>query len=171
MATKGPIPKPPEQLASWRGDPNRKGSSAHNTPKPKKGSPPMPPDLPDGAREVWLRTLPLLESSKVITVIDGDVLRDYSVAVMFLQDCVVILNRDGFSKKGEKGDRTYLTPEAQMYPRLVATVSRLSDKLGLSPSARTRIQATPIEEPADDEAGKKRAAIAEVFNGMVPGEG
>ena len=168
MGERGPAPSPPENLVGWRANENYKGSNGYKTPKPKKGSPPMPPDMSEGAREVWLRTLPLLEASRIITVDDGDVLHQYCVAVDLWRECYRIVNRDGFSRKGETGDRTYTTPEAQLLPRYSTDMQRLSNMLGLSPSARTRIQATPSDpEPPDDEAGKKQKKIKDEY-GMTP---
>ena len=162
MATKGPIPKPPEQLASWRGDPKRKGSSAYKTPKPKKGSPPMP-DLTEDARAVWLETLPLLEQMRVVTKADRGVLQQYcETKALWAKSCKSI-NENGISR--EKDGRSYLSPEYRAFKDMSPELQRLSNLLGLNPSARTRIQVKP-EEPTD----RKNAATRKKFKGLAPEE-
>ena len=168
MGRRGPAPTPVELRVGHRANPDYPSSNICNMPKPKKGSPPMPPNMSEAAQAHWHKTLPILESMGVVTVADADVLYHYCETFVKWEENRQFVDEHGVSEIGKDG-RSFLRPEYRVFKDMSAEMHRLGDKLGLNPSARTRLEAKPTEEPSDDEAGKKRAATKKKF-GMVPGE-
>ncbi len=159
---------PAEQHAGWRGNPKYKGSAGFKAPKPAKGEPPMPYGLSEGARQVWQEVVPSLLRMRVLSVEDGHDLERFCELTAVWRDCRDFVVEHGVSDTTRQGRRKF--PEAELMSKYHGDLQRISDRLGLNPSARTRVPVNGEPEPTDDKAGKKRQALMDNF-GMVPGEG
>ena len=118
-----------------------------NEPRPLSGEPEMPTYLDREARRQWKRLVPILLSMRVLTVADGMALatlcQAHSILVEALQD----------KRKASKGGGSGLlmkTPAGyvQQSPLIgiinsqVEIIHRISREFGLTPSSRTRLEAT-----------------------------
>lgn len=168
MGQRGPAPKPVELRVGHRANPDYASSNICNTPAPKKGSPPMPPDMSEAAQAHWHKTLAILEDMRVVTVADGDVLHHYCETFVKWDEARKDVDLHGISEQAGKDGRSFPRPEYRVFKDMSAELFRLFAVLGLSPSARARIEVTPKDpEPADDEAGKKQRKIKDEY-GMTP---
>jgi len=159
MGKRGPAPKPVEQCVGWRGNPKYRGSNGYKTPKPKKGRPAMPFDLSDDAKDVWRRTLPILERQRTLSKDDLDYLKRYCATFAIWDRCRAIVDVTGVGEKTKTGSR--VTPEAHMMSKLGGDLERQGDKLGLNPSSRTRMQVPPEAPSKDDDVLKFLPQAAE----------
>ena len=147
MSPRGPSPKPTkilEMAGSWRAK-ARKGE-----PHPEQGAPSCPAWLDDEAKAEWRRVTPELERTGVIAKIDRSVL---AACCQRWADYVRL--REELATEGA----TFTTPQGYVAKNPKATLMnealdhwlKLSDRLGLSPAARTRVHGTPQEAEGKDE--------------------
>lgn len=125
-------------------NPQRRNKSE---PKPLRGSPDVPESLLDDpvAMSCWTRTCKTLEGMGILTLAEHSVLELYCVtysqwrnlsAFVANGNCTVVTDRGG----------TATSPEANQVHKYSATLIKLMAELGLTPSSRSRIHATPEEE-------------------------
>ena len=130
MGGKGPAPKPTVLLSSeWRKK-KRRGE-----PTPPIKAPCRPRWLTKYARNEWDYIVPQLAELRVLTRLDRSALAAYCVAAGRL--------REG-----------YETDNAKIINEAISQILRLSERLGLSPSDRTRLRTPPSADKATN--GKKR---------------
>ncbi len=155
MGRRGPAPWPSAKhklTGGWRGNPKYKGSNACNEPQPEKGRPICPAWLSPEAKRVWKRLLPILEQMRVCTKADIDLLTCYCEKFAHWRECVTFLRKHGdtypiyhYLKDGTRGEAKGFTNFPQVKTALAEAEAliRMGDRLGLSPSARTRISVEP----------------------------
>jgi len=164
MGKRGPLPQP-TLLKLARGETR---PSRHNVREPATrhlAEPPRPPAWLDPiGRDTWRELAALLTSSRVLGEQDllllallADQTSVYRRAAAFLAtkgESFVLLDGDG----NPKGVQAY--PQVAIRQRAAEELRRLCEHFGLSPSARTRVQADPASGPTELEVflGGKRGA-------------
>ncbi len=143
MGSRGPAPTPTAILranGSWRGDINA------NEPKPKRGVPKAPFSLKGKAGKAWKFLAPILDEIGVLTVIDGHALARYCVLWARWREAEDFLEKHGttFAEKNKDGEVIGMKafPQVKMSLDLAAAILRLEQSFGMSPSARSRIDAS-----------------------------
>ncbi len=95
----------------------------------------------------WQRIVPVLKYTAGIGDVDTAVLRDYCICVARIDQCEREISRNGLLMQGERGmQKNGATTIVGQYRSQLA---RYIGELGLSPSARGRIQ--PPENGGDDD--------------------
>lgn len=101
------------------------------------------------AAEEWGRVVPVLKFTAGIGDVDTAVLKDYCVCVARIDQCERSIAKHGLLMQGERGmQKNGATTIVGQYRSQLA---RYIGELGLSPSARGRIQ--PPETGGDDDGG------------------
>ena len=154
MGKRGPKPTPTEILklhGSWRGKLNK------NEPKPEPGRPTCPSWISDSDKRVWKAVVPILEKMRVLTKADLNAVTRYCVMFSQWRRCVEFVAKHGetYTVKDAKGRsvRLDLFPQVKLAVSLGESMLRLEAHFGLTPSARSRIEAA-VEEPKN--TGKAR---------------
>lgn len=141
-----PGPKPtPTKLRIVRGDrPDR-----INTKEPKAPStgPRCPSWLSPDAKKVWRRTTKQLESMKILSEADQDVIVAYVNAVVLYERATKIVDEVGVLVEGRR-DGMVKNPAVQVQRDQAQLIRQLAGELGLTPSSRGRLV---IEEAAEDD--------------------
>ena len=121
----------PEVLAEWR----RRVNAAEGSDRCRAR-----------AQAEWRRVVPLLVRTAGLADVDRSIVVDYCVTVARLEECERRISLEGLVVMGQRGEcRNPLTTVASQYrTQLKAYIG----ELGLSPSARGR-----IEPPGDDDDG------------------
>lgn len=151
MGKRGPRPEP-TIIKMAKGNP---GKRPLNKSEPKPPSDDItPPDLVTGvARSKWDEVVPKLIGMGVMTNADVDTIARYCTMheqyVKYLEQ--VRRGLDVLVIRDEKGKVKYMqsTPAATMLMKLAASMLRIEQEFGLTPSARSGIGATQ-EKPRDD---------------------
>lgn len=100
------------------------------------------------ASEEWRRVVPVLHHSVGLGIVDITTLRDYCICVARIDQCERELSTNGLLQRGERGmQKNGATTIVGQYRQQLA---RYIGELGLSPSARGRLQ--PPESDADDDS-------------------
>lgn len=147
MGKRGPPPKP-SALKKLEGT-HRPDRVARREMSPPPGTPECPKHLCKLARQEWERVVPLLEASRVLTLIDQATLADYCAA-----HALAIRATRAYRKAG----LTIVTPQGILrHPAVgIAIAARaqarlLAAEFGMTPAARTRVS-TPEPEKKEDKA-------------------
>lgn len=153
MARRGPPPTPSAILklrGSWRGDLNR------NEPAPPIGRPEAP-ELSEKARIVWDKACEILEAMGVLTKADGHQLERYCRYLVRWRECEDFIAKFGINyevksskpKRYVKGKIVQYCEYPQVHEshRLAAELRRIEMNYGLTPSARSRINAAVEGKP------------------------
>ena len=151
MGKRGPRPEP-TIIKMAKGNP---GKRPLNKSEPKPPSDDItPPDWVTGvARSKWDEVVPKLVGMGVMTNADVDTIARYCTMheqfVKYLEQ--VRRGLDVLVIRDEKGKVKYMqsTPAATMLMKLAASMLRIEQEFGLTPSARSGIGATQ-EKPKDD---------------------
>lgn len=129
MGNRGPKPVPTAVLShrgSWR------AKIKPNEPKPQNGTPQCPQWLNGEAKKIWKKIVPQLVRNGIMTKLDGFAFARYCLySVLWLKE----LSNPG---------RTEATLE-----RYANQLNRLEQSFGLTPSARTSLNAD-VSEKGDD---------------------
>ncbi len=104
--------------------------------------------LPVEAQKEWRRVVPLIADR--LTDSDYGVVESYVCAVAKVQQCQVILNREGLIIESESGPKSH--PACRMQQQATISVRALAAELGLSPKSR-RHSSGPAEPESNDWAG------------------
>lgn len=99
------------------------------------------------ARREWRRSIPVLEKTAGLSVVDQAVLHDLCICVARIDQCERDISRNGIWVPGERGaQKNPSTTAAAAYRQQLKTYV---GELGLSPSSRTRL--TPPEDDSDGD--------------------
>jgi P27 family predicted phage terminase small subunit len=152
MGQRGPRPTPSAILkarGSWRGD------ATKGEPQPEAALPEPPGWLTADARAVWQQVIEQLARMKVVTRADANALARYADAFVRWRKAADFLEQKGdiYTIKGEDGTVKCVMPfpQVSIYNKLAATLLKLEQEFGLTPSARSRIQ-VPIAPDASSDA-------------------
>lgn len=154
MGARGPAPTPTDVLqlrGSWR------GNARPGEPKPTKGKPKCPKHFTKDQKAIWRRLTTLLETMNILTTVDGHQLERYCVYFCRWRACEEFIARNGISYPIKSDDATYYVvrmpntstavigfaehPQLRESHRLDAALKQIESQFGLTPAARTRIQA------------------------------
>jgi len=145
MGVRGPAPTP-TRIRVLEGNPARRPLPA-NEPRPLAGEPEMPTYLDREARRQWKRLVPILVSMRVLTVADGMQLANLCQAYSILVQAHHAMRQ---ASKGGGSGLLMKTPGGyvQQSPLIgiingqAEIIHRISREFGLTPSSRTRLEAT-----------------------------
>lgn len=149
----GPPPIPTAILRarkSWRADINKL------EPQPDGMMPEPPAFLSDAARVEWEKLAVYLNDAGLLTIIDGNDFAMYCQLLAIWIECSQFIQENGMTyevhdKLGNASHRRY--PQMATLRELTPNILKLSDKLGMNPSARSRIQIDPSRLPKTLDAG------------------
>jgi P27 family predicted phage terminase small subunit len=155
MPKPGPRPTPTRILqlrGSWRAKRNR------DEPQPRVEKPVAPPWLSEDAKKVFEHYAERLHAAGVLTVADEGVLARYADLTAQYQRCAEFIGKHGDvhvtrgrpGPNGEEGRPTGIQvfPQAKLKLALASVLLQLERELGLTPAARTGLQAEVYAEPA-----------------------
>jgi len=151
MGKRGKRPEP-TILKIAKGNPGKRPLNL-NEPRPPEGEVLAPDWVTDVARAKWDELVPKLISMGVMTVSDVDTIARYCAMheqyLKYLDQCRRGL--DVLVMRDEAGRIRYMqsTPAATMMVKLAASMLRIEQEFGLTPSARSGIVATQTEKPED----------------------
>lgn len=162
MGKRGPRPEPKRLLqlkGSWRGNLNP------NEPDPERDRPACPKWLTRDAKRMWWKLVPRLEACGLLTYIDGNVLARYCQLWSRWKKAEEFLDKFGSTYPLKTSDgkvRCFMTfPDVHIASSLAAQLTRLEQELGLTPSARSRIDLRPMPSAAERaRMGETRAFFA-----------
>ncbi len=151
MARPGPAPKPTE-TKKRAGNPGNRPLNK-DEPKPEPGAPPMPPHMEFEAAETWGWLCEVLAGMGLLAKSDVAIMMAYCDAYSEYLEARKQVEDEGLTCTGEKGGQ-YMNPAFSAESSLRKQLVSYAAELGLTPSARSRIQVTP---PAEDD--EKTAAF------------
>jgi P27 family predicted phage terminase small subunit len=140
MARPGRKPKP-TRLKILQGNPGHRRLSK-NEPKPARSTPVPPEWLDPLAKEEWGRIVPELEAIDLLTRVDGFVLEAYCTCyAQWVKHEQAIAKIGTVYQPGTKKASKYLRqlPHVAIAQKYLAEARAFAEQLGLSPSARSRI--------------------------------
>jgi P27 family predicted phage terminase small subunit len=146
-------PKQPTAIRLLRGNPSKE-AIATEEPKPPTGAPTKPAGLPADAGVIWDATVALLATvTGLLTVADGATVELFARTLARYRALEAFTEANGpvLVLRDDKGQVRFAqpSPHASLAAKLLPQLRGLAAELGLSPSARTRINIAPV--PAVDE--------------------
>lgn len=162
----GPIPKP-TVLKLLAGNPGRRKLNV-DEPRPDVVAPECPDHLAGDAREEWDRIVPLLLKNNLLTDIDGAALALYCQSFGRWAEAERKLTDmrknggDGMLIKAPSG-YPIINPYLSIAHRAMNDCYKHLQQFGLSPSSRTRAQASTPGESANGADDKKKSGAARFF--------
>jgi P27 family predicted phage terminase small subunit len=149
MGERGPAPKPTALKVlhgTYRPD---RAPEKEATPHLASGDQLKAPDwLSQGARQKWEELAPRLHSLGLLTEIDLDTLALYCTSWRNWRDAEEAVREHGSTTKAQSGYEA-VSPHVTRAKNHLSELIKLSGLLGLSPAARTRIEAAP-ETPENE---------------------
>ena len=134
-----------EKLMAGTSRPDRKRTEPTHT-----AAVPTPPDwLPRYAKTVFRRTAKLLAEAGVLSQLDRDVLSVYSVAVSRWRDAEKAMDEARVYQRTRSG-YSQVSAQYTVASRARAEVLSAAQQLGLSPTARARLEKVTPTSDADD---------------------
>ena len=122
-----------------------------NEAEPVSGVPPAPAWFTEGARREWDRLIPELEAVGLATGVDHWALVGYCESFDRYQELGEKIARMGEDRYQESASGwRQVQPEIAEQKQLLDTLCRLSGKLGISPSDRTKVEANPKSSAEED---------------------
>jgi P27 family predicted phage terminase small subunit len=110
----------------------------------------QPPEwLPEDAARKWSALAPILSRNGLLTECDLDTLALYCQTWARWRDAEDALSRDGATTTAQSGYQQ-VSAWVTIAKQCRADLLRLSDRLGLNPSARARIASVPDDTPDTD---------------------
>jgi len=150
-------PPKPTRLHILEGNPSKKKLNRRE-PEPESGIPAPPPELGEAALDEWLRITPILYDMRVLTHADLGALTAYCEAFGTWVELKrrVAAGGQEIMLTSEKG-YTYLNPIYPAIRQALQDVVKFSHELGLTPSARSRLQIdpAPVKSKFDGLIGRR----------------
>lgn len=165
MANPGRRPTPLkilEKRGSWRAKLNPL------EPRPEPGRPSCPKWISPAAKKAWRHLLPLMEPMGILTKVDRDALTRYVTTWAQWRDMIEFIDKNGViyplkkfnAATGEMDIISFKTfPQVKIALALSEQLSRLEQSFGLTPSARSRIQALVNGKSKDENEEHKKSFI------------
>jgi len=156
MPQRGRKPKPTATRAA-EGNPGRRPLNQHEPRLPPK-APPCPRHLDAEAKREWKRVVKLLGGAGIITQVDRGVLSAYCRAWSLYVEADRAVQRYGLMLMSEK-KVPYQSPYLNTMTAALKDVRSYAAELGMTPSARSRVQAAGGEGDGFDAftAGARKA--------------
>ena len=148
MGRRGPAPTPTKLLqlrGSWKGD-SRKGE-----PEPTLGEPSCPTWLDPEAKDEWRRVVPSMLAAGTLAYVDRAVLAGFCQSWADYHRAVKAVQNEGETAETPQG-YPMKNPWVTIKNEAWARYNKAAGDLGLSASARTRIQTAPPQV----KSGKER---------------
>lgn len=147
MAKRGRKPKP--TAAKIRaGNPGRRALN-QNEPKPKLRAPPCPRHLDKVARAEWRRVCRELLELGILTSIDRSVLIAYCESWSLYVAAHAKVAEEGSVLISEKTGAPYQSPYLSQMTAAMKAMVGYAVELGMTPSARSRVQVQPPKKAND----------------------
>ena len=146
----GPPPKP-TMLKILQGNPGKRDLNKREPQPECVENPPPPAHMLALAKEKWRELAPQLSRLRLLTKVDLDLLENYCDAYAKKRAADEFLKKHGVSY-GKKVRRQY--PQVAVSERCGALMMAIGDRLGLNPSARSRIQIPDGERPQSGVAAR-----------------
>ena len=147
MGQRGPAPKP-TQLKVLQGTYRPDRARGEVFPEPPDDL--TPPDwLSEPARDKWSELAPILATHGLLTKCDLDTLALYCATWVRWREAEENLDREGSTTTAQSGYQQ-ISPHYTIAKNSLAGLRALADRLGLNPSARTRIEVPPEKRREDD---------------------
>jgi P27 family predicted phage terminase small subunit len=141
MGTRGPKPKP-TKLRRLEGVP---GHHPINEREPHPTGPCVKPDFVTGeAAKEWDRAVASMPDG-LYTSADAPVLAVFCIAWVLFRNSIAQVAREGMTSTGSTGQKT-AHPSLAVISKQAEIILRASDRLGMSPSARTRLEMEAAED-------------------------
>ena len=144
MGRRGPAPEP-TALKRLKGNPGRRKLNDAEPQPRQAGQPSAPKWLPEAAREEWRRVVNELHATGVLTTVDLAVLEAYCISYANWRDAEILLKTQPRVIESDKGN-LYISPWANEARACMRDMLKMAQELGMTPSARSRIQVTAREE-------------------------
>lgn len=144
MGLRGPQPKP-TQLKLAQGNPGRRALNERE-PIPPPGTIAPPPWVVGQALAIWNQVSPVLIAMRTLTTADTLAFARYCIAYARYLELKQVMWDKGWTgttyplKNGGKASGIAEFPQASELRRLHEILSRLEDRFGMTPSARTRLR-------------------------------
>lgn len=147
MGRRGPPPKPTAVLkarGSWRAKlpKNEPKSQAVTRPDDLKA----PTWLVGAAKKHWLSLVELLAAQRILTRGDGEALARYCrirQRWLAMEDWLDDNGQTATMTAGDGNTTEYIAPQAKLASNLADALLRIEQQYGMTPSARTRVEALP----------------------------
>jgi P27 family predicted phage terminase small subunit len=150
---RGRKPKP-SYLKLITGNPGGRPLNAREA-KPDPGMPAPPSWLSEGGLAEWNRLGPKLHRLGLLTEIDGATFGARCQIVGDMADVEARIRKFGaIMRASDRRDRLVLSPFARLRDRLREQLLRFDAEFGLTPSARSRVSASPPPVSKADPAAK-----------------
>ena len=155
LSQRGRKPKP-TGLKVLEGNPGKRPLN-HKEPKPTKKAPRCPSWLEEDAKKEWKRMSKVLESMGLLTDMDMTAFAGYCQAYARWKEAEEFLTKHGSIIKTPNG---YLqqVPQVSIAQTNMKIMLKFSEQFGLTPSARSRIQA----DSSDGEQDEMERLLSEV---------
>ena len=152
MGRRGP-PRKPTWLRVVEGNP---GKRPLNTLEPRPPTDPRmrcPSWLDPEAKRLWRRLVPDLCRARIVTVVDREVLIAYCQAWSRWRKAEEFIQKRGEVYPVRASDGRIISmapfPQVAIARQLLQALRGLQQELGLTPSARTRLEIEPQREPSE----------------------
>jgi P27 family predicted phage terminase small subunit len=150
MRGRKPVPTVLKQI---HGNPGKRRLNP-NEPKPERGVPIAPHKLSKAEAAHWRRLVPILQSTRVLTVADGDILGGLCRA-QALADAAAreVAKRGVLIEMIDTATKRIVVrpnPAIRILSDALRHVRGFATDLGLSPASRSRVTAAPDPEAEDD---------------------
>ena len=151
MGRRGPSPQP-TALRVLRGNPGKRRLKTRE-PGIARAAPTCPRWISPEAKAAWRRVVPWLKRAGVLTMVDQDALTAYCQTYARWKRAEQFIEKHGevYPIKDENGNIRYMQqlPQVAIARVLLNVLRTYQQEFGMTPSARTRVQALP--EPTDPE--------------------
>jgi len=158
VGSRGPRPKPSHiKLLEGTFRPDR---APKHEPKPPKGHPACPTGLGRVAKQEWRRIIPQLDEMGILAKCDRAVISAYCQTWQRWMELEKAVEEHGFTYTTAFG-QVCQRPEVALASKAAALLKQLAAELGLSPSARSRVEVKDKKKPEVDATeallfGKRR---------------
>ena len=154
MGRRGP-PRQPTALRLLRGNPGKRRINARE-PQLIAAAPACPRWLRPEAKNVWRRMIPRLADMRILTHVDQDALAAYCQIYARWKAAEEFIQQHGevYPVRDEKGNvrRMKVYPQVSIAASLLQMLRSFMQEFGMTPSARTRVEAIPDLYMDPDEA-------------------
>lgn len=161
MGRRGPPPKP-TALKILAGNPGKRPLNPRE-PQPSAQAPRCPAWLSKEAKREWRRIVPELEAMRVLTRVDGDALTAYSQTYARWRAAEEFLVQHGevYPLRDESGKVRCMQqfPQVSIARNLLLVLRAYQQEFGLTPAARTRVQAIPLPLELDSREATIAALV------------
>ena len=142
-------PRVPTKLKILRGT-DQPCRMIENEPDPSEEGIEMPKSLTGDAKKCWLRTLPLLQAVRVMTVNDVDALKTYCLHMANMEQAFKMINKHGaVTECPETGLPLKRSPWFEVMKDSSTHITVFLREFGMTPASRTKVSAIGKQKKSD----------------------